>query len=1310
MTLHKDMLHLKSPGIPILPGEPIMNTRSILLCTFAFFAFTGSTYPAVHVDINATGAPDGITWETAWQSIPDAIFDPSSHVEEIWVADGTYITTVTLQSGHRLYGGFEGFGGLEETERSQRDWNKNPTIIDGTGFPHVVIMDEVTTTTVDGFTITGGRTVEGDEPPHGAGVLCRYSDQSNSIRNNVIRGNRTAKHAHGAGIYCLFASPEIEGNIISQNRTDYSGDGGGIACVFSKSVIRNNIITMNRTDSWGKGAGIYCLESQTQIRDNIVASNRGLGHGAGIYLEYSSATMMRNIISGNRGETLSNRGGGIACDESNDLILQNVICGNKGGDFGGGVSCEGESPSIINNTICDNCVYGEGGGGISIYRSSPYICNNIFARNKKFDVLERYSGDPSPFEYNNFGGSPNGLYLDEDSIAYYNADDINALIPECSFNTGIDPLFADPFPTSGTWTAAPMFHADLFQTTLFDTGALWNPGQLAGMHIFPDWKNSDYCFVIAGNSQTEIMVWGDASGIANTGLLYRIMDYRLQSTAEGYFQNSPCIDGGNPKYDCSKEPGFNGGRINQGAYGNTVQAAPTGDDLFISGHVLTKQGYPVQNARIEFTEGPDSVVTLPSGYFIAAVHGGFSGSMTPVRNGFTFSPSERMYSSLVESKEGQDFTVQSMPPAIYVDRDADGAGNGTSWEDAFTSISRALSACVGGQEIRIAGGLYQEDGMPLRSGITIRGGYSAPGGASSGDLLTEQEKNRTVIIINVPRSVINFALLMGGDLLGYLLKDVMIVNVNFQACGVIEFGDAGRGGALHFRSARNVTLDHLIFMGNTAMEGGGAIFARDTENFVVRNSKFISNSGDKGGAVCLDNVDVKFEDCFFSGNESMDNGGAVEAVNSDIFLFNTKVVNNRSEMHGGGFALKDCFFYASESVITGNIGHESAGGILSESQLGNQKYPRRQSPCIIDMMDLSGRDIRNPDPETKAKISRQRCVWMKQSTISNNSGWSGGGALIEDTSTYLKENIFAGNEASTSGGGLSIQAHIGYGSISVFSSKNTFDANHAGDIGAAFDLRSHFDESWDEKFQYVAENNIFSKGAVSFSRGGGIYYKGPVDMTIRNNIFSGQDHFDIWKNDNALPLPMICYNNLWGNPDGLFMNAGTNPCSTIEELEAALPGAIGNISSDPLFVSDAFSTGTWTADADFQTSTGQTILTDDSGTWKPGSLEGLLVVPDIDLSGDPFVIAGNSGTQIMVWGDAARGVLAGDRYRIHDFHLQSIAGGYPENSPCIDAGDPADDFSNEPSPNGGRINMGPYGNTPEAARSGHPRRNGLLVY
>ncbi len=47
---------------------------------------------------------------------------------------------------------------------------------------------------------------------------------------------------------------------------------------------------------------------------------------------------------------------------------------------------------------------------------------------------------------------------------------------------------------------------------------------------------------------------------------------------------------------------------------------------------------------------------------------------------------------------------------------------------------------------------------------------------------------------------------------------------------------------------------------------------------------------------------------------------------------------------------------------------------------------------------------------------------------------------------------------------------------------------------------------------------------------------------------------------------------------------------------------------------------------------------------------------------------------------------------IDDYHLQA-------GSACVDAGSPGYDFSNEPEPNGGRINLGAYGGTEEAAKS-----------
>lgn len=61
-----------------------------------------------------------------------------------------------------------------------------------------------------------------------------------------------------------------------------------------------------------------------------------------------------------------------------------------------------------------------------------------------------------------------------------------------------------------------------------------------------------------------------------------------------------------------------------------------------------------------------------------------------------------------------------------------------------------------------------------------------------------------------------------------------------------------------------------------------------------------------------------------------------------------------------------------------------------------------------------------------------------------------------------------------------------------------------------------------------------------------------------------------------------------------------------------------------------------------------------------------------------------------------------------DFHLKSIVGRWngltwvsdAVRSPCIDAGDPASPYANEPTPNGSRVNMGAFGNTQWASKTG----------
>ncbi|MBX3724508.1 MAG: hypothetical protein KF823_01145 [Xanthomonadales bacterium] len=95
----------------------------------------------------------------------------------------------------------------------------------------------------------------------------------------------------------------------------------------------------------------------------------------------------------------------------------------------------------------------------------------------------------------------------------------------------------------------------------------------------------------------------------------------------------------------------------------------------------------------------------------------------------------------------------------------------------------------------------------------------------------------------------------------------------------------------------------------------------------------------------------------------------------------------------------------------------------------------------------------------------------------------------------------------------------------------------------------------------------------------------------------------------------------------------------------------------------------------------------------------------LTLSGGSFSIV-HSLTQQAGTGNLLADPLfadpAGGDYHLRSAHGRYTPGGWVSDlvtSPAIDAGDPASAFSLEPLPNGGRINLGAYGNTPQASRS-----------
>jgi hypothetical protein len=170
------------------------------------------------VNKNAPGIiTDGASWPTAFKSVQAGI-DSALSGDEVWVAGSApaapaYVEAIVLRSGVPLYGGFAG----TETERIQRNWKTNVTIVDGNGS---ATTDTITSysqdTVVDGFTIRNGR----------RGVYV-YSGGATTVANSAISGCIY-------GVYGNHGRAAITNSIISGNSST------GISLYIDSSVTAIN--------------------------------------------------------------------------------------------------------------------------------------------------------------------------------------------------------------------------------------------------------------------------------------------------------------------------------------------------------------------------------------------------------------------------------------------------------------------------------------------------------------------------------------------------------------------------------------------------------------------------------------------------------------------------------------------------------------------------------------------------------------------------------------------------------------------------------------------------------------------------------------------------------------------------------------------------------------------------------------------------------------------------------------------------------------------------------------------------------------
>ncbi len=190
---------------------------------------------------------------------------------------------------------------------------------------------------------------------------------------------------------------------------------------------------------------------------------------------------------------------------------------------------------------------------------------------------------------------------------------------------------------------------------------------------------------------------------------------------------------------------------------------------------------------------------------------------------------------------------------VFVDADATGNNDGTSWANAYTSLHSALFSSPSGSEIWVAEGTY----VPSR---TFTGNIAA------------DSRDHTFRIVNNIQ-------VYGG----FNGTETALNQRDWNTNPSIISGDLGGGN-----KSRNI----MRFDGNdntTILDG-----------FVVENGAAISGSLLHGGAIYSINASPTIKNCTFQNNSSQQHGGAIFTSGGVPQFFNCKMINNSTSLYDGG--------------------------------------------------------------------------------------------------------------------------------------------------------------------------------------------------------------------------------------------------------------------------------------------------------------------------------------------------------------------------------------------------------------------------
>ncbi len=387
---------------------------------------------------------------------------------------------------------------------------------------------------------------------------------------------------------------------------------------------------------------------------------------------------------------------------------------------------------------------------------------------------------------------------------------------------------------------------------------------------------------------------------------------------------------------------------------------------------------------------------------------------------------------------------------IYVDDDANGLNNGSSWQNAFNDLQLALALTLEGDEIWVAQGVYtpyngviqNPDGSDIRprletfrliNGLTLLGGFAG---------------------INQPnpdeRNIQKYQSILSGDLIG---NDIDINDPN-----ELRNDPARAENSYHVvtSSGTNETavLDGFI------IKGGNANGSDDSNNCgagiynikgspTIRNCILTMSSAIKnGGGIFHLHGNLSLANCSFSLNDA--NGGA------GIYFSFEHLPSHPSETDPKNFTLTNCSFTENHAYNGAGIyydGHcpecyKQRNVILNKCSFIKNQAANGAGIYNINTVNTKLTDcafIQNTSSESggglyavfsfNGPLQLNNCKF-----INNTAGDTGGGVYtIHCSGTSISNCLFNSNNAVLGGG-----CYFSYSSLTIASCTSVWDVAETG--------------------------------------------------------------------------------------------------------------------------------------------------------------------------------------------------------------------------------------------------------------------------